>query len=136
MKSATNGLTIGEVASRAGLRSSALRYYERIGLLPEPERVGGQRRYDGSILTRLAIVELCKRAGFSLTETRTLLGGFSPTTPPSERWHALARRKLAEVETLVARAEAMRELLTAGLECDCLSFEECELLVEPAFGRS
>jgi MerR family redox-sensitive transcriptional activator SoxR len=125
-------LAIGEVARRAGLNSSALRYYERIGLLPEPERVGGQRRYDASVLTRLAVIELAKRAGFSLQETRTLLDGFSPTTSPSERWQALARRKLPEIENQLARIDAMRQLLTVGLECDCLSLEECGMLIEPA----
>ena len=130
MKSSTTGLSIGEVARHAGVNSSALRYYERIGLLPPPERLSGQRRYDDSVLTRLAIIELAKRAGFSLTETRTLLDGFSPATPPAERWQALARRKLPEIEALLARAEAMRRLLSAGLECDCLSLEECGMLIE------
>ena len=69
-------LTIGEVARRAGVRASAIRYYEEAGLLPAPERVGGKRRYDEGILRRLAIIGGAKRAGFTLREIRgTTLAG-------------------------------------------------------------
>jgi MerR family redox-sensitive transcriptional activator SoxR len=118
-------LSIGEVALRAGLNPSAIRYYERIGLLPDAERVSGQRRYDESVLGRLAVIEFAQRAGFTLAETRTLLSGFSEKVPPSARWRSLAQRKLPEVEALIARASGMKRLLEEGLECDCLSLEEC-----------
>jgi MerR family transcriptional regulator, redox-sensitive transcriptional activator SoxR len=72
---------IGAVASRAGVRPSALRYYERIGLLPTPERENGQRRYDGEVLRevldRLAVVRVAQQAGFTISEIRPLLDGFS-----------------------------------------------------------
>jgi MerR family redox-sensitive transcriptional activator SoxR len=90
-------LTIGQAARRAGIRPSALRYYEGVGLLPAPRRVNGRRRYDADILRILAVIRLAKHAGFTVAETRTLLHGFSATTPPSERWRRLARRKLAEM---------------------------------------
>ena len=79
-------LTIGEVARRSRRRPSAVRYYEQVGLLPEPERVGGQRRYDESALKWLAAVEVAQRAGFTLREVGELLSGFSADVPPSERW--------------------------------------------------
>ena len=118
-------MRIGEVAERAGVKTSLIRYYEEIGLLPEPERVSGQRRYDESVLGRLAVIEFAQRAGFTLAETRTLLSGFSPKVPPSARWRSLAQRKLPEIEALIARATGMKRLLEEGLECECLSLEEC-----------
>jgi MerR family redox-sensitive transcriptional activator SoxR len=125
-------LSIGEVALRADLNPSAIRYYERIGLLPDAERVSGQRRYDESVLGRLAVIEFARRAGFTLAETRTLLSGFSAKVPPSARWRSLAERKLPEVEALIARARGMKRLLEEGLGCECLSLEECgPLLAAP-----
>lgn len=123
------GLTVGELARQAGLRPSAIRYYESAGLLPAPVRVSGWRCYDGSARTRLAVIELAKLAGFTLAETRILLRGFSPRTPPSARWHKLARQKLPDVENLIARAHAMKRLLEEGLNCGCVRLEDCALLV-------
>jgi len=121
--------SIGEVARRSGLKRSAIRYYEQIGLLPQTDRVGGQRRYDASVLTRLSIIDVAQRAGFTLAETRTLLEGFAPTAPPSERWQALARQKLSDVDALIARANGMKRLLQEGLECGCPSLEQCGFLL-------
>lgn len=121
----TKGLTIGEVARRAGLRPSAIRYYEAIGLLPEPLRVSGWRRYGETVFIRLAIIDLAQQAGFSLDEIRKLLHGFSTRARPFERWAALARKKLPDVEALIARAHAMKRLLTQGMECGCPRIQEC-----------
>ena len=128
----TVGMSIGEVAGRAGVRPSALRYYERIGLLPAPERENGRRRYGGEVLRdvldRLAVVRVAQQAGFKISEIRMLLDGFSDDTPPSERWRALAREKLTEVEALAERALGMKRLLERGLRCECLRLEDCELV--------
>jgi MerR family transcriptional regulator, redox-sensitive transcriptional activator SoxR len=125
-------MSIGEVALRAGLRPSALRYYEGVGLLPLPERANGRRRYDGEllreVLDRLAVVRVAQQAGFTISEIRTLLDGFSEDTPPSERWRILAQDKLPEVEALVERALSMKDLLERGLRCECLRLEECSLV--------
>jgi MerR family redox-sensitive transcriptional activator SoxR len=121
-------MAIGEVAERAGLRTSAIRYYERAGLLPVAPRESGRRRYDPSVLERLRVIEVCKRAGFSLAETERLMSGFADGTPPSDRWRDLATDKLAELDALVQRVEGMRSLLRRGLECDCLRLEDCDLL--------
>src|ERR671912_312983 len=124
-------MSIGEVAQRAGVKPSALRYYEGVGLLPPPERTNGRRRYDGEVLRevldRLAVVRVAQQAGFTLSEIRTLLDGFSEDAPPSERWRILARDKLPEVEALVERALGMKDLLERGLRCECLRLEECAL---------
>jgi len=123
---------IGEVARRAGVRPSALRYYEGIGMLPRPERANGRRRYGGEVLRevleRLAVIRAAQQAGFTITEIRALLDGFSEDTPPSERWRVLAREKLPEVEALVERALGMKRLLERGLRCECLRLEDCDLI--------
>lgn len=128
------GMSIGEVAIRAGIRPFALRYYEGVGLLPAPERVNGRRCYDGEVLRdvldRLTVVRVAQQAGFTVTEIKTLLDGFSDDTPPSERWRVLAREKLTEVEALVERALGMKRLLERGLRCECLRLEDCDL-IEP-----
>jgi MerR family redox-sensitive transcriptional activator SoxR len=121
-------LAIGEVAQRAGVETSAIRYYERIGLLPRPERRNGRRVYDAAVLDRLHAIALAKEAGFSLAEIHTLVRGFSDSVPLSARWRALAEQKLEEIDAMVARAEAMRAVLRRGLECDCVSLEDCRLL--------
>ena len=124
--SATFG--IGELARRAGLATSAIRYYESIGLIPEAPRESGRRRYDADALERLGFIDLARRAGFTLAEVRTLCTGFSPDTPPSARWRTLAERKLPEIEAQIARAEAMKRVLEEGMECGCLSLEDCEMV--------
>jgi len=125
-------MSIGQVASRAGVRPSALRYYESVGLLPPPERKNGRRRYDGEVLRevldRLAVVRVAQQAGFTISEIRMLLDGFAEDTPPSERWRVLAQAKLPEVEALVERALRMKDLLERGLRCECLRLEECALV--------
>ncbi len=118
-------LTIGEVARRAGLRPSAVRYYESVGLLAPPKRVNGRRRYDPGVIEQLAMIQLAQQAGFTLAETRTLLHGFAAPTPPAARWQALAHQKLIEVESLIARAQQMKRILEAGLRCQCATLEEC-----------
>src|SRR5690348_10299190 len=96
-------LTIGEVARRAGIRTSALRYYEEMGLLPAPRRVtGGHRRYDPSVLGLLAVLRMAQQAGFTIAEMHMLVAGFSEETPASERWRQLAYHKLQEVEAVIA----------------------------------
>src|SRR5246500_2215907 len=90
-------LTISEVARQIRLRPSAIRYYERIGLLPHAERLSGQRRYDASVLYRLAIIQRARQLGFSLSEIRQLFFGFRDVTRPPVRWRKLSQRKLVEL---------------------------------------
>jgi MerR family redox-sensitive transcriptional activator SoxR len=125
-------LAIGEVAEGAGVQASAIRYYERVGLLPAPERTNGRRRYRPEVFQLLASIEVSKAAGFSLEEIKQLFHGFDLQTPPSERWQQLATAKLEELEALADRLEAMRALLRRGLECGCLRLEDCALVLERA----
>ena len=120
-------LSIGEVARRAGLSVSAIRFYERRGLLPAPERVGGQRRYTAGVMRRLAIVGTAKQAGLSLEEIRALLASVDDGAPAREQLRQLAARKLPEANVLVERAEAMRGWLLAASGCDCETLDACAL---------
>ncbi len=121
-------MRIGEVAEKAGLRTSALRYYERVGLLPAPMRQSGQRRYTEEVLTRLAGIKVAQQAGFSVEEIKQLFYGFRQHAAPSERWADLARAKLPQIEALMLRTEAMKALLEKGIRCGCSCLDECDLI--------
>jgi len=123
-------LAIGEVARRAGIQPSALRYYESIGLMPAPKRVSGRRRYDEHTVQMLKVVQLAQSAGFTVAEIQTLLHGFAPDTPPAARWQPLARQKLSELDELIARAQHMKRVLEKGLNCGCLHIEDCAVVLE------
>ena len=130
MRFVEEGIAIGEVARMAGINASAIRYYEKAGLLAKPERVNGSRRYGPEVLDVLAAIRVAQRAGFTIAEIRTLMNGFSAEEPLSERWSSLARGKLAYVEALIDRAQTMKRLLERGLHCECLGIEGCALLEE------
>jgi MerR family transcriptional regulator, redox-sensitive transcriptional activator SoxR len=122
-----NYTTIGTIAREAGIPASAIRYYESIGLLPEPERVNGRRRYDGQTGQRLQIIRFCQQASFTLMEIRDLFFGFARGTHPSARWEALAKQKMHDVDAQIAQLQAMQQLLQEGLQCGCLTMEQCVL---------
>ena len=129
-------LAIGEVARRVGLRPSALRYYESIGLLPAPKRVGGCRRYDERTVQLVKVVQLAQAAGFTIAEIQRLLHGFAPQTPPAARWQQLAPAKLRELDALIARTQTMKQLLKVGLNCDCVRLEACAVVLETGPGSN
>lgn len=118
-------LNIGQVAQRVGLQTSAIRYYESIGLIPEPQRKSGWRRYGPEVLDRLSVIRTASEIGFTLEEIRTLLDGFPFEMEPNERWQVLAAKKLPEVQDLIARAVTLQALLEAGMECNCEQIEQC-----------
>ena len=123
-------MRIGEVARRAGVRVSLIRYYEEIGLLPEPERVSGQRHYDDTVLRRLAVIDVAQRAGLSLDEIRELVQ--HGTDPMSERLRELAERRLPEIDALIERAQRVRAWLRTATSCGCESIDDCALFDSPA----
>jgi len=119
-------LTISEVAKQVGLRTSAIRYYEQIGLIAPPERVSGQRRYDASVFYRLSIVQRAQQSGFTLEEIQQLFSGFVEGTPAPERWKELSTRKLAELAEKVSEIQFMQGLLREMLDkCHCDTLETC-----------
>jgi MerR family redox-sensitive transcriptional activator SoxR len=121
-------LAIGEVAARAGMSTSRIRYYEARGLLPEPERAAGKRRYAEDVLRRLAIIDAAQRVGFTLEEIRDLLG--SGDQPAHERLRQLAVLKLPELDDLIARATSVRRVLKMCSRCDCESIDVCRMFDE------
>lgn len=118
----TAGLTISEVARRAEVAATTLRYYEQIGLVPAPARVGGQRRYDAAILARLEVIGLCKAAGFTLDEIQLLFADDVPGRPASR---ALAEAKLVEIDTQLASLARARAVIEWGMRCTCPSIDAC-----------
>jgi MerR family transcriptional regulator, redox-sensitive transcriptional activator SoxR len=119
------GMRIGEVAKRAGVRVSLLRYYENIGLLPAPARISGQRRYDESVLRRLAVIDVAQRAGLLLEEIRELID--HGNDPLSGRLRELAERRLPDIEALIERAEKVRTWLRMATGCCCEAIDDCAL---------
>ena len=118
--------TISQVARQMRLRPSAIRYYEKLGLLPHPERVSGRRRYDAVALCRLAVIQQARQAGFRLHEIRTLFFGFRPTIPAGARWRRLADLKLAELHNLARQIRSMQRLLQRmQSKCRCQTLEIC-----------
>jgi MerR family redox-sensitive transcriptional activator SoxR len=126
------GLLIGEVARRAGLSTSALRYYERVGLLPPPARISKRRIYDSKVLGRIRIILLALDAGFTVKETKTFLSGYPLSTTPAERWRALAHKKLAELDAKMTRLVQMKSILNDSFHCRCLRMEDCEKYMPPS----
>jgi MerR family transcriptional regulator, redox-sensitive transcriptional activator SoxR len=120
-------LTIGELAGKAGVQPSAIRYYERRGLVSAPERERGWRRYEPEAVEVLTVIRLAKESGLSLEEIKELLTGFEPPAL-SERWAKLAAAKLKELDELARQIEHMRALLRRGLKCGCLTVEDCRLV--------
>ena len=110
-----NGLVpIGELARRTRVATSALRYYERIGLLSPAARAGGRRHYPPSSAERVALIRLCQDAGFTLAEIGRLLFAFSRG---GRAWGHLGERKIAELDARIAEAQRAKELVTHALEC-------------------
>ena len=118
-------MTIGEVAHRAGIRTSAIRYYERAGLLPQARRVNGHRRYEPDVLHKIALIHFAQRAGLTVGEIRTLFYEFPAGTPASARWQSVSTQKLEEVEALLAKVTMMKTLLERTLECECPTLDDC-----------
>ncbi|GAS93013.1 MerR family transcriptional regulator [Mycolicibacterium brisbanense] len=118
----TTRLTIGDVARRCGVAQTTLRYYEQIGLIPAPERVGGQRRYPESVLVRLEVIRLCKAAGFTLDEVAELIGDDTPGRPAAR---SLAHAKLASIDEQLEALTRARAIIEWGMRCTCPSIDAC-----------
>ncbi len=117
-------LSISEVAKETGLQSSALRYYEKAGLISSEDRVGGRRHYRQSVLQRLAAIALLQEAQFTIAEIAVLLD----EDRRRERWNALSKRKVQEIDKHLERVQTARELLVAARACTCDGLETCELV--------
>jgi MerR family transcriptional regulator, redox-sensitive transcriptional activator SoxR len=125
-------LTIGQLAQRFGLKTSAIRYYERIGVLPAPARESGQRRYGVDAIRRLEVLEVAKRAGFTLDEARLLLKRSEAGSPAFEALRELAARKLPEIDALIALSQEVRAWLLTAADCSCTTLDVCALFASDA----
>ena len=115
-------LTIGELARRAGVATSALRYWEELGLLPAPARISGQRRYPESTIGVVGVILLLQDAGFTLAEQKALAASRGVAT---DEWRQLAGRKLAELDEQIAHAQAARVAIEHALHCPQEDILEC-----------
>jgi MerR family transcriptional regulator, redox-sensitive transcriptional activator SoxR len=118
-------MKIGEIAARAGLATSAIRYYEKAGLLKAPGRASGRRVYSEGVLYQLVVIRFAQQTGFSLKEIRLLLHGFPEKTAASVRWRKLAGRKIPELDAAARKALAMKKTLEAIMSCKCQKLEQC-----------
>lgn len=130
-----SGLSIGQLAARAGVNASTLRYYESVGLLPAPERQNWQRRYDEQLLERISFIKIAQQTGFSIQEIAILLEGFETSGPLSERWEQMAKQKRSQLEERKKQLDWMIQILDSGLSCKCLTWSECLKKIETTGSR-
>ena len=122
-------LTIGEVATRSGVAPSALRFYERVGLIVSTRTDGNQRRYDRAVLRRIAFVQAGRAAGVTLAEIRSALDGLPTRRTPSRKdWERLSNRWRDDLDARIETLQALRNRLTTCIGCGCLSIDQCDLL--------
>lgn len=121
-------LAIGEVAERAGLAPSALRFYEAEGLIRSSRNAGGQRRYPRDVLRRVAFIRVAQRVGLTLEEIRGALDELpAERTPTPKDWARLSRAWRPRLDEQIAVLERLRDQLTSCIGCGCLSFRTCAL---------
>src|SRR5579863_5936954 len=118
-------MKIGQLAAQSGVAASAIRYYERIGLLPPAERTSGQRRYSTDALDRVLLIRFAGEMDFSLAEIKLFLNGFRENTPVSARWRKLTTRKIAELQQRLAFTQRLLDLLKRLQHCHCVHLHQC-----------
>ncbi len=118
-------MKIGELAASAGLAPSAIRYYEKLGLLPPTERISGQRRYSREALDRVLLIRFAGEMDFTLAEIKLFLNGFRENTPVSARWRKLTTRKIAELQQRLAFTRRLLDLLERLQHCHCVHLHQC-----------
>ena len=124
----TDTLTIGELAARAGMATSALRYYEQRGLLPSVRSSGGHRLYARSALRRVAFVRAAQAVGLTLEEIQAALAGLpSARTPTAADWAKLSRQWQPLLDARIAALTRLRDKLASCIGCGCLSLKRCRL---------
>ena len=122
-------LSIGEVSARAGVAPSALRFYERQGLIESARTDGNQRRYDRAVLRRIAFIQAGRAAGVTLAEIHVSLAGLPTSRTPSRKdWERLSNKWRDDLDTRIETLQALRDRLTTCIGCGCLSIDQCDLL--------
>ena len=115
-------LTIGQVAARTGLRASAIRYYEELGLLPKTIRQSGRRVYDASVFDRLAVIDLAKTAGFELRDIKLMVAAGDR---PASAWQSLGKRRRAQIDQDMKRLRLMKQIVSEIDRCSCATQSQC-----------
>jgi MerR family redox-sensitive transcriptional activator SoxR len=122
-------LSIGEVAERSGVARSALRFYERHGLIHAERSGGNQRLYERAVLRRLAFIQAGRAAGVTLAEIQHALDGLPRSRTPSRRdWERLSNKWRDDLDARIETLQALRDRLTTCIGCGCLSIDQCDLL--------
>jgi MerR family transcriptional regulator, redox-sensitive transcriptional activator SoxR len=122
-------LSIGEVSARSGVASSALRFYERQGLIDSARTDGNQRRYDRAVLRRIAFIQAGRAAGVTLADIRGALEGLPTRRTPSRKdWERLSNKWRDDLDARIKTLQALRNRLTTCIGCGCLSIDQCDLL--------
>ena len=128
MQARSNRLTIGDMASRSGVRTSTLRYYEERGLISSERTTGGQRRYARETLRRIAVIRAAQILGITLEDIRRALNELpGARTPDRHDWERLSQSWRTSLDDRIAELEALRDKLSGCIGCGCLSLESCAL---------
>jgi MerR family transcriptional regulator, redox-sensitive transcriptional activator SoxR len=128
MTTLANHVTIGEMARRAGVAASALRYYEQLGLISSQRSAGGQRRYARATLRRVAFVRAAQTVGLSLDEVRAALARLpDERTPNKTDWNKVSGTWIRRIDERIAELQRLRETLNSCVGCGCLSLRTCRL---------
>ena len=122
-------MKIRELARKAGIRCSAIRFYEKAGILPPASRQSGQRNFTPEAELYLAVIAAARSAGFTIAEIKMLFHGFRKNTPASARWRILARKKFDEIDLQISRMRNMQKLLKNSMRCRCMRLEDCGRIV-------
>ncbi len=130
-------MKIGELAARANLKPSAIRYYEKVAILDAPHRVSGQRRYPADALDRVRLIRFATEMDFTLAEIKIFLGGLRDSAPVGPRWKKLAHAKITQVDEAIKRSRQLKSLLEHLLRCRCPSLQVCvqRLSLSPALKK-
>jgi MerR family transcriptional regulator, redox-sensitive transcriptional activator SoxR len=118
-------MKIGELAARANLKPSAIRYYEKVAILDAPHRVSGQRHYPADALDRVLLIRFATEMNFTLAEIKVFLDGLRDNTPVGPRWKKLAHAKITQVDEAIKRSRQLKSLLEHLLRCRCPSLQVC-----------
>ena len=129
-------MSIGELAKRFSLRPSALRFYERMGLLELPPRIGGRRSYDTAAVRRVGFIRRAQQNGLTLEEIRSLIRAGRSGVSPRQLWRETGGRKLALIDRKITELRASRAAFEKIRACRCRSFAQCESRLARNFGNS
>ena len=118
-------MKIGELAACAGIKPSAIRYYEKLDILEAPHRVSGQRRYSADARDRVLLIRFASDMDFTLGDIKLFLSGLRNSSPVGPRWKKLAHTKIKQVDNTIQRSRRLKSLLQHLLHCPCPSLRVC-----------